>query len=37
VTALRLADKALIDTVMTYDTRLADGVSEHGLSVVAPA
>lgn len=36
VTALRLADEKLIDTVMTYDTRLADGASEHGLSVVSP-
>jgi predicted nucleic acid-binding protein len=37
VTALRLADEDLIDTVMTYDTRLADGAREHGLSVIAPA
>lgn len=37
VTALRLADEELIDTVMTYDTRLADGAREHGLSVIAPA
>lgn len=36
VTALRLADEALIDTVMTYDTRLAEGAQEQGLSVVAP-
>lgn len=37
VTALRLADEELIDTVMTYDTRLADGAREHGLTVIAPA
>jgi uncharacterized protein len=36
VTALRLADDELIDTVMTYDSRLADGAREHGLSVIAP-
>lgn len=36
VTALRLADAGLIDTVMTYDTRLAGGAREHGLAVVAP-
>jgi predicted nucleic acid-binding protein len=37
VTALRLADAGLLDTVMTYDTRLADGASRHGLTVLAPA
>lgn len=37
VTALRLADEGLIDTVLTYDARLADGAREHGLSVIAPA
>jgi uncharacterized protein len=37
VTALRLADEKLIEAVMTYDTRLADGAREHGLTVVAPA
>ncbi|HYN49515.1 MAG TPA: PIN domain-containing protein [Thermoleophilaceae bacterium] len=36
VTALRLADGGHIDAVMTYDTRLADGAREHGLSVIAP-
>jgi len=36
VTALRLADEKLIEAVMTYDIRLADGANEHGLSVVAP-
>ena len=37
VTALRLADQALIDTVLTYDTRLAGGARAHGLAVIAPA
>lgn len=37
VTALRLAGDGLIDAVMTYDARLADGAGEHGLSVIAPA
>lgn len=37
VTALRLADDALIDAVMTYDLRLAAGARKHGLSVLAPA
>ena len=37
VTALRLADEQVVDTVMTYDTRLADGAREHGLAVIAPS
>lgn len=37
VTALRLADEGLIDTVLTYDARLADGARAHGLAVTAPA
>ena len=37
VTALRLADQALIDTVLTYDARLAGGARAHGLTVIAPA
>jgi len=37
ITALRLADQALIDTVLTYDARLADGARAHGLIVIAPA
>ncbi len=37
VTALRLADAGLLDTVMTYDARLAEGASRHGLTVLAPA
>lgn len=36
VTALRLADEALIDTVLTYDARLAEGARAHGLAVIAP-
>jgi uncharacterized protein len=36
VTALRLGDEELIDAVMTYDSRLAEGAQAHGLSVVAP-
>jgi len=37
VTAMRLAGEGLIDAVMTYDARLADGARHHGLAVVAPA
>lgn len=37
VTAIRLAEVRLIDAVMTYDTRLAEGAREHRLAVVAPA
>jgi len=36
VTALRLAADGLVESVMTYDTRLADGARRHGLRVVAP-
>lgn len=36
ITALRLAADELIDGLMTYDARLADGAREHGLRVVAP-
>ena len=35
-TALRLLDAKLLDALMTYDARLADGAREHGLAVVAP-
>ena len=35
-TALRLAVDGVLDTVMTYDRRLADGAEEHGLRVLAP-
>ncbi len=37
VTAVRLAGADLIDAVMTYDARLADGVRHHGLAIVAPS
>jgi uncharacterized protein len=33
-TALRLAAEGMLDTVMTYDRRLADGAEQHGLRVV---
>lgn len=36
VTALRLATTGMLDAVMTYDRRLADGAREHGLPVVSP-
>lgn len=37
VTAVRLAGDDLIEAVMTYDARLADGVRHHGLAIVAPS
>ena len=36
VTALRLAEAGFLNTVMTYDERLAEGAAQHGLSVLAP-
>jgi len=36
-TALRLATAGVLDTVMTYDRRLADGATHHGLRVLTPA
>jgi predicted nucleic acid-binding protein len=36
-TALRLSTAGVLDTVMTYDARLADGARHHGLAVLAPA
>jgi uncharacterized protein len=36
-TALRLATAGVLDTVMTYDLRLAVGAEQHGLRVLAPA
>jgi predicted nucleic acid-binding protein len=36
-TALRLATAGVLDTVMTYDRRLAGGAAHHGLQVLAPA
>ena len=37
VTALRLAEAGILDTVITYDARLAAGARHHGLEVVAPS
>jgi len=36
VTAVRLLNANLIDALMTYDARLADGARQHGLAVLAP-
>jgi uncharacterized protein len=36
-TAVRLATAGVLDTVMTYDRRLADGAAHHGLRILAPA
>ncbi len=36
VTALKLAADGVLETVMTYDARLADGARHHGLGVLAP-
>lgn len=36
-TAVRLAAAGVLDTVMTYDRRLADGAVHHGLRILAPA
>ncbi len=36
-TAVALARADVLDTVMTYDRRFADGAEQHGLRVVAPA
>lgn len=36
-TAVALARAGVLDTVMTYDRRLAEGVETHGLRVLAPA
>ena len=35
-TALRIADAGLLDAVMTYDARLAEGATRHGLATLAP-
>jgi len=35
--ALELFDADLIDTVLTYDERLAEGAGHHGLTVLAPS
>lgn len=36
-TALDLAEAGLLDAIMTYDARLAEGARHHGLTVVAPS
>lgn len=36
-TALRLAAKGHIASIMTFDVRLAEGALEHGLAVIAPS
>jgi uncharacterized protein len=36
-TAVWLAEEDVLDTVMTYDKKLAEGAREHGLSVLAPS
>jgi predicted nucleic acid-binding protein len=36
VAAVQLAAAGMLDALMTYDTRLADGAREHGLEVLAP-
>jgi len=35
--ALELFDADLIDTVLTYDERIAEGARHHGLTVLAPS
>jgi uncharacterized protein len=36
-TAVRLAAKGHIASIMTFDVRLAEGAREHGLAVIAPS
>jgi uncharacterized protein len=36
-TAVRLHKAGELDTLMTYDKRLADGAREHGLTVLSPS
>ncbi len=36
-TALRLAAKGHVASIMTFDARLAEGAREHGLPVIAPS
>jgi predicted nucleic acid-binding protein len=36
VTALRLAEAGFLSAVMTYDAQLAEGASQHGLTVLSP-
>lgn len=35
-TAVRLHEAGELDALMTYDTRLADGAREHGITVLTP-
>jgi hypothetical protein len=35
VTALHLAGSRVIDAIITYDRRLAEGAREHGLEVLS--
>lgn len=37
VTAIRLAEAGFLETVMTYDARLAAGAAHHGLAVLTPS
>lgn len=37
LSALRLAEAELVDSILTYDVRLAGAAREHGLPVLAPA
>lgn len=36
VTVVRLAERKLVDAVLTYDKQLAEAARHHGLEVVAP-
>ena len=36
VTALRLAEEGVLDTIVTYDERLARAARHHGLSTLSP-
>jgi predicted nucleic acid-binding protein len=36
-TAVRLAEAGDLDTLMTYDKRLADGARKHGIAVLSPS
>lgn len=35
-TAVRLAGAGVLDTMMTYDRRLAEGAAHHGIAVISP-
>ncbi len=36
-TAVRLSKAGELDALMTYDKRLADGASKHGITVLSPS